>query len=106
MGFREDLRESLTEAVEISKGRRRPIRVDDIVYDPPPAYSAGDVKGIRKELNLSQGSFALLLNVSRKTIEAWETGTNQPRGAAARTIQIYRAHPDLVGEVFRSVRVM
>lgn len=40
------------------------------------------IRQMRKDLNLSQGDLALLLNVSRRTITAWETDTSRPRTRA------------------------
>jgi putative transcriptional regulator len=41
----------------------------------PQPYTAKQVKGVRKLLNVSQGVFAQLLGVSIKTVQKWETET-------------------------------
>ena len=39
---------------------------------------------LRKSLNLTQSTFAAVMGVSNKTVEAWEKGTNTPAGTARR----------------------
>ncbi|MBS4164120.1 hypothetical protein PRO82_001436 [Candidatus Protochlamydia amoebophila] len=51
-------------------------------------YSAQDVKRIRESLNYSQNLFARFLNVSIRTVEAWETGRRTPNHAALRLLEI------------------
>lgn len=45
-----------------------------IEYMPVKAYTAAEVKSIRKDLGVSQPAFAKCLGVSRKTVEKWESG--------------------------------
>ena len=41
---------------------------------------------IRNNLDLSQAVFAYIMGVSIKTVEAWETGRNEPQGPAQRIL--------------------
>ncbi len=50
------------------------------------------VKSLRKRLNVSQAVFATIMNVSKKTIEAWEEGTNPIKGGAAVAIYLLDKH--------------
>jgi putative transcriptional regulator len=50
--------------------------------------SAEEIKGIRKELGMTQGAFATVIGVSRKTVESWEIGRYTPDGAARRLISV------------------
>jgi len=50
------------------------------------------VKNLRKRLNVSQAVFATILNVSKKTIEAWEEGINPIKGGAAVAIYLLDKH--------------
>lgn len=43
---------------------------------------AADVAGIRKQLSLSQESFAAFLGVSVGTVRGWEQGRREPQGPA------------------------
>ena len=53
-----------------------------------PTFKAEDVARARKELNLTQSGLAYVMGVSPKTVEAWETGKNEPSGAASRLLYL------------------
>ena len=62
-------------------------KVADIRYveiKPVPKITASDIKKIRKQNHLSQTMLAGILNVSNRTVEAWEHGVNEPSGGSAR----------------------
>ena len=61
-----------------------------------PDISAEDIKAIRKKLGFTQAVFAAVIGVSAKTIEAWETGTNQPIGPARRMISLIQFDPEIL----------
>lgn len=94
------IKRGLQEAIEIEAGTRQPSRVDCIVCSPPPRYTAREIKSIRADLKMPQWSFALLIGVSVKTVEAWETGTNRISGSAARTVQLFTLKPELLHEFY------
>ena len=71
--------------------RRRVVKVS-----PLPNYSAEEIKAIRLTLNLSQSSFADLMGVSSKTVEAWESGKNTPYGSAQRMLELLKNDYKLV----------
>ena len=52
-----------------------------------------EIKETRKNLGVSQSVFAVILGVSKKTVESWETGRYTPDGAARRLIMIMQADP-------------
>jgi putative transcriptional regulator len=104
VSYGNELRASLEEALEIAQGTKKPACIDRVSFTPPPDYVAEELKQIRKQLRMTQVGFANLLGVSSKTVEAWEAGTNQPSGAAARAIQIFASHPELAGEFTSSKR--
>lgn len=63
--------------------------------EKPKQLTASEIADIRAErLNLSQSVFALLLNVSLKTVQAWEQSQNKPSGATLRLLNLVREHPD------------
>ena len=82
------LKEGLGDIVDHQKGKKQ-LRTR-IVEIPEPAepLSANDVKRIRKSLNYPQYLFAKFLNVSPRTIEAWESGIRTPNHAALRLLEI------------------
>ena len=49
-------------------------------------YSNDEIRAIRKKTGLTQTLFALYMGVSKKTVEAWEHGTNRPTGPACRLL--------------------
>lgn len=61
-----------------------------------PDISAEDIKAIRKKLGFTQAVFAAVIGVSTKTVEAWETGTNQPIGPARRMISLIQFDPEIL----------
>ena len=57
------------------------------VIKPPKKYRPQDVKRIRTKWHHSQSSFAYALNISVKTIQAWESGLRKPSGIALRVLE-------------------
>ena len=47
------------------------------------------------QLKLSQHIFAVLLNVSLKTIQSWEQSVNTPSGSALRLLWLAKQRPDI-----------
>jgi len=85
--FRE-LLESVKQAGEIAKGRRKPSRI--------AKFLAADIKGIRRDLAVSQGQFARMIGVSVTTLQNWEQGRRHPRGPARALLKIASANPRAV----------
>ena len=70
------------------------LRSSFVSITPPQNFSAGKIRQIRNKLNMSQGFFAEVIGVSKKTIEVWEYGRGKPSGAAARMLTIADIDPD------------
>ena len=49
----------------------------------PKTPTAETIKELRKKLKLTQCGFARMLRVNQATISRWETGADEPHGAAA-----------------------
>ncbi len=64
------------------------------IPEKPPAYTAEDVRKVREALQLSQGLFAKVLNVSINTVRKWEQDERHPSGPSARLLQIAQTHPE------------
>ncbi|MBM4025559.1 MAG: hypothetical protein FJ280_09150 [Planctomycetes bacterium] len=65
--------------------------------EAPPALSGEEIAHLRQEkLHLSQNVFASVLNVSLKTVQAWEQGRNTPCGPALRLLWLLAARPDML----------
>lgn len=83
----------LEEMLEHAQGKRK-LRSHHVSTTPPKVYTADEIRGIRDRLNMSQGFFADVIGVSKKTVESWEYGYGKPSGAAARMLTIADTDPD------------
>ena len=54
----------------------------------------------RNKIGLTQGQFAELLGVSKRTLQEWEQGRKKPSGAASSLLKIAIERPDVLQEVF------
>ena len=97
----EDILQGLREAIEYEKGNLPDLRVDVMEYQPLPVFSATDIRSIRNDLQITQTTFSRILGVSKKTVEAWESGHNKPAGSSLRLIQVFQSNPDTVGLFYR-----
>lgn len=90
MNVFESIMNGLNEAVEYEKEKKgaRSVR---ITIAPPPEVTASEIKEIRQSLKMTQRTFAAVMGVSNKTVEAWEKGTNTPTGTARRMIGMLKA---------------
>lgn len=92
MSVFEEIKAGLNEAIEYEKGNLK-ARTKTLTIMPIEAFSASEIKEIRKSTGLTQVLFAKFLGVSLKTVEAWEAGRNQPGGAACRMLSITKRDP-------------
>ncbi|MCL2070608.1 MAG: helix-turn-helix domain-containing protein [Oscillospiraceae bacterium] len=65
-----------------------------VTATPPKKYTADEIRRIRDNLNMSQGFFADVIGVSKKTVESWEYGRGRPSGAASRVLSIAESDPE------------
>ncbi|MFI0375983.1 MAG: NadS family protein [Candidatus Thiodiazotropha sp.] len=82
----DELLESVQEMDEIVKGKKKASRSFD--------YPDPEVNAIRERIGVSQEKFALLLGVSKRTVENWEQGRRHPTGAARSLLRIVEADPE------------
>lgn len=54
-----------------------------------------DIKKLRARLNLTQGEFAALANVSKPTVERWESGSKPISGAIVTLCRILGENPEI-----------
>ena len=64
----------------------------------PESMSATEIKRRTEKLSLSVAVFASGMNVSPKTVEAWEAGTNEIGGSALRLLDMIKKNPDIILE--------
>jgi putative transcriptional regulator len=55
-----------------------------------------DVKAIREKISLSQGEFARLFGLSKRTLEHWEHGRRIPSGPARAFLTVIAREPEAV----------
>jgi putative transcriptional regulator len=85
----EGLITALEQAVDYEKGKKiTGVTSRKISIAPLPHYKAQKIKKIRNMLGLSQSTFAYIMGVSKKTVEAWEAGRNEPQGPAQRMLML------------------
>jgi putative transcriptional regulator len=86
---------SLEQAVEFEQGDKTSARV--IVREIPiPDYAAQDIVRVRDRYKLSQRGLALALNVSPRTVEAWEAGKNKPAGSSLKLLYLIETDNDIL----------
>ena len=88
----------LNEAVEYESGKGK-ARVARCTVNPAPEFSSQEIKDIRLNFGMTQVTFAEVMGVSVKTVEAWEAGTNKPIGSARRFLSVIKAEPELLAKV-------
>lgn len=88
-----ELVESLGEALEYSRGAQVNARTT-VLPAPPEPMSKQEIIELRQRLNCSQAVFARLLNVSVKTVQAWEQGVRVPSDAALKLLSVAKHHPE------------
>ena len=67
-----------------------------ITLTPAKKCTAEDVKNLRVRNHLTQSLLAKFLCVSKKTVEAWESGRNQPNGPSRRLLELLDNHNAVV----------
>jgi len=94
-----DLKAAMEDALAFERGERRTLKITRIQAPrPPKAMSAQDIVQIRRKLNCSQTVFAMMLNISPKTVQAWEQGSREPGDAALKLLSIAKKHPEVLLE--------
>jgi putative transcriptional regulator len=95
-----DLKDAMEDALAFERGKRRNLKVTRIQAPrPPKAMSPKDIAQIRQKLNCSQAVFAMMLNISPKTVQAWEQGSREPGDAALKLLTIAKRHPEILLEI-------
>ena len=89
-----ELLESLSQAKGIRSRKVKPSRV--FTYNPM------DIKRIRNRLHASQSQFAIMIGVSRATLQNWEQGRRKPEGPAQALLRVAEKRPDAVLEALQA----
>ena len=90
----EKLKDSLNEAIQYHRGKKNLRAQEFIIPDPPKPMKPKEIAKLRSSLKVSQSIFSEILNVSVKTVQAWEAGRRQPAQSALRLLEIIKDHPE------------
>lgn len=91
----QELLESVQAAVEHYHGLRNDLRTT-VIPAPPELMDAAAIRALRDRVGASQAIFAFVLNVSPKTVQAWESGARVPAGGNLKLLRVAEAHPEAV----------
>ncbi len=94
MSVYESIMQGLNEAVEYEKGNLK-AKSYKCTVNPVPDFNSNEIKEVRSSLNMTQSTFAAVMGVSVKTVEAWESGTNKPIGVARRLLSMLQKDTSL-----------
>jgi len=92
MSVFDEIKTGLNQAIEYEKGNLK-AKTKTLSVTPIEAFTASEIKDIRQKAGLTQSLFARYLGVSLKTVEAWESGRNQPNGTACRMLFLTKKDP-------------
>ena len=87
----EDIKEGLTEALEIERGKRKPLSYVEL--ESP--------KEIREKLSLTQPEFAEFVGVRVATLRNWEQGRRRIPSTARTLLRIAQKYPKIILEMAR-----
>jgi putative transcriptional regulator len=87
--------EGVKQMVEHYHGLRHDLRTT-ILPMPPEQMDAAAIRALRERIGTSQAVFAMALNVSTKTVQAWESGARTPDGGNLKLLRVAEAHPEAV----------
>lgn len=100
MSAYKDIIKSLDQAIDYEKGNLK-TRGRTIMIEPIKEYESKEIRNLRLRFSLSQLAFAAVMGVSQKTVEAWESGRNEPSGPARRMMQIISSKPETLDGVIQ-----
>ena len=90
-----ELELSLNQALTHARGEQGDYKEKKVLAPPSPKpRSSAHIVRLRHRLNCSQAVFARLLNVSTKTVQAWEQGTRKPSDAALKLLAVAEKYPE------------
>jgi putative transcriptional regulator len=94
-----NLKVAFEDALAHERGERKDMHVTRVaVPHPPKPMSTSEIIQVRRRLNCSQAIFAMMLNISPRTVQAWEQGVRKPSDAALKLLNIAKTHPEVLLE--------
>jgi putative transcriptional regulator len=93
----EKIQGGLQDAINYHRGKCV-LTVRDVHLDELTPMRSKDIVALRSRLKVSQAAFARLLNVSPRTVQAWETDARTPSDAALKLLHVAKRHPEVLLE--------
>jgi putative transcriptional regulator len=87
------IKAGLEDAIAFHAGERQ-LTVREVELKPPAPMGAKEVLAVRRRMRVSQAAFARILNVSPRTVQAWETDARRPSDAALKLLSVAERHPE------------
>lgn len=85
----ETVKESVEDLYEIGLVDATTLReFDALCITPVESFSPREIKSLRLREKVSQGVFALYLNISVSTVQQWERGDKHPSGIALKMLNL------------------
>ena len=81
-----DIIKGLQEALAYAQGDPSHVTVHRIAIAKPCTFTPEEIKEIRKDSKMTQGTFAACIGITKKCVESWECGRTKPSGAALRML--------------------
>ncbi len=91
------IKAGLEDAIAYHRGKAL-LTVRDVMLKPPRPMTAKDVVAVRARMRVSQAAFARILNVSPRTVQAWEANARQPSDAALKLLSVAKKYPQVLFE--------
>ena len=88
---------SFDETIEAVKSGRLK---ETVFIQPVKQYDAKSVRDLRMKLEMTQTAFAGVFGVSKKTVEAWESGRNVPNGPSSRMMDLLSEDPSVADRFY------
>jgi len=96
-----NIQKGLQQAID-DLGSRKKLTLDVVfVPDKPKEMKGSEIAKLRHELGTSQGLLAMFMNVSHKTVQAWEHNQNRPSGSALRLLRMLQENPKILRDRLR-----
>lgn len=91
-----DIAQGLREAIAYERGDLD-ARATSLTRSFPalPEWNPEEIRSLRLKHSMTQRTFAEFMGVAVKTVEAWESGRNQPNGSASRLMQMISDNPPI-----------
>jgi len=86
---------SATQAAEHAEGKRNDLRTTKFPV-PPKMITKQEIVDLRLKMKWSQMFLAKGLNVSVKTVQAWEQGLRKPVGPTLKLLEIAEKNPEIL----------